>query len=343
MLTIVDIARQAGTSVATVSKALNGVPGVRASTRERIVKIAQSLNYQPHAGARNLRRAATRQAELKFTVVFLTGTSVTLATHPFNMALTTAVERALRERGFGMRLMGVNQNGRAPEINPAEVDGVIMRCVFQDAQDASVFGGLPFIVLDKMLPANMPGFCLVPDYQSSVRLAAERLLNAGHRRLAILTGAPNPLLTMDFSAQVINGCQQAYAAIGRRPPARLHYEPSAYPDEGYRNALKILKDTAKRPDAIFASCGAMLGVYRAVAECGLRIPDDISLVGIDGLSQDEYLMPALTVVDIQIEDFANRAVTILLEDIQARRQRRGIELTPTIFRERDSARLKKKA
>ena len=54
-------------------------------------------------------------------------------------------------------------------------------------------------------------------------------------------------------------------------------------------------------------------------------------------------MPALTVVDIQIEDFANRAVTILLEDIQARRQRRGIEVTPTIFRERDSARLKKKA
>ncbi len=255
------------------------------------------------------------------------------------MELAAAVERALRERGFGMRLLGVNQNGRTPAINAAEVDGVITRCGFADSHAASGFGGLPFVVLDEVLPAGAPGFCLAPDYQAGVREAAARLLTAGHRRLAVLTGAPDLARPMAFATQVVNGCRQAYAAAGRKPPARLHFDLTAFPAEGYRQALKILRNTAARPDAVFAPCGAMLGVYRAAAECGLRVPDDLSLVGIDGLSQDEYLVPALAVVDIQLENFARRAVAILMEDIHAGRPRRGLEITPTVFRARGSARL----
>lgn len=339
MLTIVDIAKQAGTSAATVSKALNRVPGVRQATRERILNLAQSLNYQPHVGARNLRRAAARQPDLNFLAAFLTRDSTALTADPFSMELAAAVERALRERGFGMRLLGVNQNGRAPTINPAEVDGVITRCGFAKARIESVFGGLPFVVLDEVLPAGAPGFCLVPDYQSGARESAGRLLAAGHRRLAVFTGAPDQARKLAFASQVFNGCRQAYAAAGLSAPARLHFDLTAFPAEGYRQALKILRNTAARPDAIFASCGAMLGVYRAAAECGLRVPEDLSLVGIDGLSQDEYLLPPLSTVDIQLENFARRAVAILLEDIQGGRPRRGLEITPTFFRARGSARL----
>ncbi len=339
MLTIVDIARQAGTSAATVSKALNRVPGVRPATRDRILQLARSLNYQPHAGARNLRRAAAHQPDLNFLVAFLTKDSSALTTYPFSMELAAAVERALRERGFGMRLLGVNQGGLAPAINPAEVDGVITRCGFAGSGLTAGFGALPTVVLDEVLPAGAPGFCLAPDYQSGVREAAGRLLAAGHRRLAALTGAPSPARPMAFASQIVNGCRQAYAAAGRQPPARLHFGLAAFPAEGYCQALKILQNAAERPDAIFAPCGAMLGVYRAASECGLRIPDDLSLVGIDGLSQDEYLVPALAAVDIQLDQFARRAAAILLDDIQERRPRRGLEITPTVFRARGSARL----
>jgi LacI family transcriptional regulator len=127
MASVIDVARHAGTSTATVSRVFNGSADVRPETRERVVAAATALGYRPDASARNLRRRRSGLETLKYTIGILFADSNIFATNPFNLELLAGVEGALRARGYGIRLITSRAAVIPPEVQSGEIDGIIIQ------------------------------------------------------------------------------------------------------------------------------------------------------------------------------------------------------------------------
>ena len=341
MTAIHDVAKAAGVSIATVSRALNGTGEVSAETRERVTRAAEKMNYRPHRAARNLRRRQEGRAELSYSIGILQGYAAALQNDPWTADVMAGIAAALRQHGYGIRLIACAWDGNVPaEIANREVDGAILLGHGPVVKTISAL--VPTVTIDSYDPA-LGAFGLVPDYRSGIRDAAARLLAAGHRRIGLTCGAMKasaPAGSLQFADQVIAGCLEAHEAAGVPPPEGL---PSMVcdgsPASGYEFGKQLLADRQNRPDAVIGSDGALLGVICAAWELGLRIPQDVSLVGTDGVSMGAFFAPPLTAVDVQIARLGEIATRIVVEGASRQEFRQGVEVTPVRFVERASARL----
>lgn len=337
MPTIHDIARIAEVSIATVSRVLNGRADVREETRQRVLDVSRDLNYRPHVSARNLRRRRGGGGELRYAVGLLMFGDTIFNSAPFFADLAASVENALRERGVALRLLSLNPDGQAPdESETQDVDGVI--CWGAAPAVKQIGQRLPAVTVNVYEP-RLEVFGVAPDYRGGARIAVERLLAAGHRRILLLTGSPRADRYGAFAEEIDAGAQEAYRQFGVEPPSDLHPAEALTADAGYKAGLRLLPNPKRRPDALIASDGAMLGVCRAAYELGLRIPDDVSLIGVDGIQQGEYFAPPLTTVDTRIAEMGAAAVRALLEMIETGRRRRGVETIEPRLLVRASARI----
>mgnify|MGYP000228348120 CR=1 FL=1 len=344
MATIRDVAKKAGVSVATVSRVFNGMPEVSAMARERILAAAESLNYKPHMAARNLRRRREGRGELTYTIGILQAYGHALANDLWSAELLASVANAIRDRGYGMRLITASPQGPLPlEIKEVMVDGVIMLGVWP--QTSAIAGFMPVVTIDAFEPAAN-AYGLVPDYRTGVREMCLRLLAAGVRRIALTCGDASTGNNLAFAHQVAAGCREAYEAKGL--PAEIVFPPmfngrhlTAYtPAQGYEiGRYWLALPHGQMPEAVIGSDSALLGVYRAVAEAGLSIPNDISVIGTDGVALGEYYLPPLTTVDVNIAALGGRSVHIIADAAARRVQPHGLEMTPVRLVERASARL----
>ena len=335
-----DVARNAGVSTATVSRVLNGVGEFSAETRSRVMDAAARLNYSPHHAARNLRRSRADRAELKYAVGLLQPYSTALQSDPWTGDVLAGIAEALRKRGFGIRLIACSLDGDVPpEVANREVDGVI--ALDGGTVIAKISALLPTVTLDNYEPES-GAFGLVPDYRTGVRGAASRLLSAGHRHIALTCAPlrPVPAGSLGFGEQVAAGCLQAYEAAGLAPPGDFHAPASGWDSaSGYEYGRRILAGPQNRPDAVIGSDNLLLGVLRAAWELGLRVPQDLSLVGTDGVSLGAFFAPPLTSVDVRIPLLGEIATRIVVEAASSGEPRRGVEVTSVGFLERASARL----
>jgi LacI family transcriptional regulator len=330
-----DVARQAGVSIATVSRVLNGVPGTRDTTRERVLSIARQLNYRPDTSARNLIRRGQGRGALAYAVGIVALNPTLFELDPFSAEMLAGMEAALRERGFGTRLIHCAPEGDLPPmLRDAEVDGVL--CFGWGAAGREIAVRIPTVSLDNYDSAA-DAYGVIPDYRAGVHEATARLLAAGHRRIAVLTGRPVPS-PVSFSAQVFAGCTQAHEEAGRKLREEDIHSVPGNPAAGYAQGRELFR-AETRPDAVIASDGAMPGLFRAAYEAGLRIPQDISFVGVDGVAAMEFLWPPLTTVDTHIRQLGQVATHALTQMILTGERRRGVEIAPVTFIPRASARL----
>jgi len=336
MATIRDIAELSDVSIATVSRVLNGRADVRPETSKRVLESMKALNYLPHAAARNLRRRQSGGGDLNFAVGLLFFHPAVFSDQPFFANLAAAVERALRQRGVAMSIITASPDGDVPrEIQSADVDGVIS---WGSAPLVKEIGKhVPAVTVDVYNP-DLGVFGVAPDYRGGVHEAVTCLLKAGHRRIAFLTGNPQNQARYAFASLVHEGCIQAYADAGIPVWPGVHPAQAFTAAPAYQIALSLLSGS-DRPDALLASDGAMLGVCRAAYELGLRVPGEISLVGIDGIAEAEFYAPSLTTIDTHIDTLGASAVRALLEAIEIGKSRMGMELVATTLCERASARL----
>jgi len=221
------------------------------------------------------------------------------------------------------------------EVQMLQLDGVICRGQGTVIREMSKI--VPTVTLDTYDP-HSEAFGILPDYHKGVYEVVMRLLQAGHRRISLLTGMPLREDSMLFPTQVFDGCAQAYAESGLKPPKDLASKRPTNLKESYEAALELLKNRT-RPEVIIASDGLMLGVYRAAYELGLRIPDDLSLIGIDGIANGAYFPPPLTTVDVNIAELGSMAVQVLTESINAGERHRGMLLRPVSLLQRESAKI----
>ncbi|GHA64032.1 LacI family transcriptional regulator [Streptomyces tauricus] len=298
-----DVAQAAGVSQAAVSLVLGDKWRGRVSERtaERVREAARELGYRPNLAARNLRLGSTR------TVLLV----VPALTTEFFAGVYTGAARVAAEHGFGV-LLYPSPEGIGPARDPfasaqAALDGVIASSMAADALTAIRGDQLPLVMLDSD-PAGSTGAATVNlDIRDGVRQVAEHLLALGHRRFLHLA-ADIPSWTFDIRAREL---AERLAAV---PGTELRTASAPISIDDARAAAETaLSAPGPRPTALVCDDDKLAaGAYKAARRLGLRIPDDLSVTGLDDLALATALDPELTTVRLDAELFGERGMQALL-------------------------------
>ncbi|MGK5740330.1 LacI family DNA-binding transcriptional regulator [Micromonospora sp. URMC 103] len=301
-----DVARLAGVSHQTVSRVLNNHPSVRQETRERVLRAVHQLNYRPNALARGL---AARRSKVIGVVSFdtiLYGPAATLL----------GIERAARAAGYGISIVTLerlDRSGVAAAINALSeqsVAGVVLIAPMVSAAVA-VHGlptGVPAVVVEPGGDGELPSVAV--DQVAGARLAVEHLLALGHETVVHVAGPRDWLEARDR----VEGWRLALEAADRRVP------PVITGDWSPRAGYEIGQSLAERRDVSAVFCAndhQALGLLRALHQRGVRVPEDVSVVGFDDIPEAEYLSPPLTTVRQDFDEVGRRCVAALLDLLDA--------------------------
>lgn len=300
--TLAEIAREAGVSAPTVSKVLNGRADVAPATRERVEELLRRHGYQ--------RRRANSTAIPLLELVFHELDS------SWSMEVIRGVENVAREEGLSLVL---SEHAGQLSIGQSWVDGVLARrptgvilvlSGLDAAQRAQLTSrDIPFVVMD---PAGDPGDDVpaigATNWQGGLA-ATRHLLELGHRRIGVIAGPAG----MMCSRARIDGYRAALETAGVAFDPALIREGTFHHESGHAAGLELL-GLPDRPTAVFAGNDLQaLGLYEAAREMGLRIPDDVSVVGFDDLPLARWVGPPLTTVRQPLVEMAEAAARLTLD------------------------------
>ena len=286
MTGITDVAREVGVSTATVSRALRGLPRVSPETRDRVLEVAHRMGYVASPHAASLAGGQTRAI----------GVVVPNVTRWFFGSIVHGAEELLRREGYDLLLYTVTGDAGARErlfhhhLQRKRVDAVMVLALRPTPDEVASLdrAGSPTVVVG----GSVPGWSSVRiDDVEAAATAVRHLVELGHTRIAHLGGVPDPEHAgLDFSTtgERLVGYRTAMAEAG------LHIEAGweatgDFTAQGGLTACRRLLATATRPTAIFAGSDEMaIGASHAVRAAGLRVPDDISVIGIDDHELSTY-------------------------------------------------------
>ncbi|HET9288367.1 MAG TPA: LacI family DNA-binding transcriptional regulator [Gaiella sp.] len=310
--TIRDVARRAGVSVATVSRVVNDRPDVSPETREAVLEVVRALSFSTNRSARALSKGRTGLVGL--TIPFVLGDYYSLILSGATEALHEQEMRAVlcptrhehdREAALVERLMRGTTDG-AIIVLPSESPGELSDLAAQ---------GFPFVVVDAPMPLPERIPVVSATHWAGARAATEHLLQLGHRRIGIVTGREGWVATEERR----DGYQAALAAAGVLASPELVRSGNFEIPDGHAGARELLA-LDDPPTAIFACNDNMaVGVLRAAAEAGLRVPGDLSIVGFDDSELARVTTPALTTVRQPLEEMGRMAVSLLSRLIDGQR------------------------
>lgn len=307
--TMNDVAKHAGVSVSTVSYVLNHSGPVGAARRARVLDAVRVLNYTPNESARSLKRRSA----------LTIGLVIPDLANQFFALVTEGVERAASERGVLVVLCAPEATDQpvshhAQLLRSQRLDGIIYlsgigtspRLILELARSG------PVVLVDERIPGfDLPA--VVSDGRRGARQVAEHVLERGHRRIAII-GGPETLWTAE---QRLAGYREALAAAGIDPDE----VPVAVGDyrqvSGAELAAKILSVAdERRPTALLCANDLMaLGAIEYCRSAGIRVPEDLSIVGFDDVPVASLITPKLTTVRQLARDMGHQAATALFEQL----------------------------
>jgi LacI family transcriptional regulator, repressor for deo operon, udp, cdd, tsx, nupC, and nupG len=304
--TIEDVASAAGVSVATVSRALRGLPNVAAPTRERIEKVAGELQYRADPAASRL--AAGRSRSVAIAVPLLNGW--------YFAHVVSGAEAVFAEAGYDTIIVGVGAHGADRHV--LEVAGPISRrvdgliCV-----DVSLTDDELARLMDERMEIVYVGHdnakiaCLGIDDVEVGRIATRHLIDLGHRRVGMINGQADDTFGFVVPHKRQQGYELAHAEAGLEPDHEL-YAPGYFTIEGGYQALNALFDRAEPPTAVFTFSDEMaFGALWAARDRGLRVPDDLSIVGVD--DHDVSGLVELTTVHQDVPEHGARAARTMID------------------------------
>jgi len=300
-----DVARVAGVSTATVSRALRGLPNVSAATRERVRSAAAELGYVASPSAASLASGRTR------TIGLLTP----WVNHWFFANVIEGAERALRVEGFDALLHTFEVSRRAPRLRVdasvlrRRVDGILVVGLPLDSHEVSALVGLGHPLI--FIGSGVPGQVTVRlDDVATGRDATEHLLGLGHRRIGHVSGSPDDVTPFSPPVGRREGWVEALTGAGIvvDPLLEVH---GHFDLAGGRESAHVLFDRCPDVTAVFAASDEMaMGVILAARDRGLRVPEDVSVVGVDGHDLGE-LVGLTTMMQPAVEQGAAAAALLL--------------------------------
>lgn len=314
---IQEVAKEAGVSPSTVSRALNGFPGISEKTRERIVEIARKLNYRPNYRGQILTTQSTKNIGLLITDI----------TNPFFPELVMGAEEYASKSGYTV-LLGNTSESEEKETNYLDffsrgpVDGIIISAsrvsnehIIMLAED-----GLPIVVINRTLEHPKVSY-VSTDMEKGGYLATMHLLRLGHSKIAFINGPKHS----EVSQRRLEGYKKALKEAGVDYNSDLISFNVPVSESGYKEAIKLLC-TGEAPTAIFTYNDVMaFGVIRAAKELGIKIPEELSVVGFDDIFFSSFTDPPLTTIRQLKEELGRMAVELLFKLMEGERESLLIE------------------
>ncbi|HEU5186019.1 MAG TPA: LacI family DNA-binding transcriptional regulator [Gemmatimonadaceae bacterium] len=314
--TMTDVARQAGVSKATVSAVLNGTAGVKDATRDRVHEAMDLLNYRPLRGG----AASSSQARADKSIALL----IKEHDNPYYAGIIDGVRAVCTAQGYTLLVASsagdYETERRSVELLRAKyIDGLIVTPVLDDEADLSHLFELkrrnfPFVLLEEI--RGLRASLVDVDNVAASRMAVEHLLSLGHTRIAHLAGPQYSL----HSQQRVNGARLAHSASQVAFPPQAVVPAGAHLQDGYRAGLALFSgaEPAARPTAVTCYNDLVaIGLCRALAELGLDVPGDVSVVGFDDIPLCQYVPVPLTSVRVPTYEMGEIAARMLLHHVEA--------------------------
>ena len=317
-MTIKDLSAQTGYSVGTVSRVLNNQPNVSEKARNAILEAAKATGFQLNTNAKQLKQQQSNAIlvlvkgtsnQLFGTLVEILQSHIAGTGHPLSVdyldeddnEVRRALQLCLEKKPRGIVFLGGNRQNFL-----ADFDKIGVPCVLV-TDDAS---GMPFENLSSVSS----------DDRLAAKLAIDALVAQGHRHITVIGGDRE---TSDTTRLRYQGCLDAFSAHGIGFDDEKDYEDVRYSyQDGYRAACNLL-ERGRKFTALFTMSDVMaIGAIRALNDHGLKVPEDVSVMGFDGLQISSFMVPRLSTVCQNAEQLAKRSIDILLENISG-------ALTPT--------------
>ncbi len=287
-VTLKDVAALAGVSVKTVSNVVNGYEFVKADNRRRVEEALAATGYRPHVGARNLRRGRTGSVALMVPDLAI----------PYFGELAALMITAARRHEWNV-LIEQTQGTRAAEraalatLGSHLIDAAIISPEALEAEDlAQLDPGVPVVMLGEHA-VDVPIDHVAIDNVLAARTAVEHLLSLGRRRIAAIGQHPG----RGTATLRLRGYRDALAAAGLPAPDDLVAAVGQYHRRDGAAAMAALLDRPDPPDAVFCFNDPLaVGALRTAADRGLRVPEDVAIVGFDGSEESAYSLPTLTTI-----------------------------------------------
>lgn len=316
--TMHDVARLAGVSIKTVSNVINDYPHVRPDTRDRVLVAIDELDYRPNLSARGLRSGRTG----------VIGLAVPALRENYFAELADAIIRAADARGLGV-VVEQTSGDRERELQVVTggrlrlTDGLLFSPSALGQKDASSLSTeFPLVLLGERI-FNGPTDHVAMHNTSSARAAVEHLLDTGRRRIAIIGAEEEPGDEVSSASLRLDGYLLALEGAGIDVDRSLirssdHWNHSA----GAATTRRLIEDGVAF-DAVFALNDTLaFGALRALGEAGLRVPEDVAVIGFDNIDEARFSVPSMSSVDVGSEQIATTAVDLLIERIAEKGERR---------------------
>jgi LacI family transcriptional regulator len=297
MVNIKDIAKQIGVSPSTVSRVVNGKKYVDAEKRAQILKLIEETGYVPDKAARNMVSGRS------FTVGIVLPDAYTL----FQRQLLAHIERRLESFGyhsllFFVKFEGSNEDECLYRLKSENLDGVILLHEIKDLAfyEYLIRTGMPTVSATFCFP-GIPAIRV--NEEQAAADAVKHLVNMGHRKIALIGGT--------FAEQRTNGYFKALEANIERDENCAAFAPQCNAESGlYCMKELLLRD--KDFTAVFAATDEFaIGAIRALKDAGIRVPEDVSVIGFDGIELSNYLIPRLTTIRQPLEEIGEQAALTL--------------------------------
>jgi LacI family transcriptional regulator len=305
-----DVARAANVSMATASRALNGLKGMSDQTRSRVLEAAAQLGFRPNEIARSLKVRASRTIGLVtddlegvFTMLIARGLEDVATVAGFNVFLCNSYGNPDRERQHIQALLD------------KQVDGIVLSSGYRvrhRGAPAAATGRTPLVYLYQYT-SEVPVFCLLPDDTGGGSIAIRHLLEVGRQRIGIVAGPPH----YEASGLRLQGARNALQEAGLSlAPSRVRWGRKWYEDVGYQLVGELMS-VRWAPDGIFCMSDSLAtGALGALKDRGLSVPGDVSVVGFDNRYGSAHVRPPLTTVALPLYELGASAGELLLGLIQ---------------------------
>ncbi|MFG3009960.1 LacI family DNA-binding transcriptional regulator [Streptomyces cinerochromogenes] len=306
MATIQDVAKAAGVSAMTVSNVLNDRPHVRPATRARVLEAMARLDYRVNVAARNLRKGRTGTI----------GLAVPEVNRPYYGRLAAAVITAAGRHSLRV---SIEQTGARREDELAALtlsrnrlyDGLILSTVGMGQADVEALEvDHPVVILGERIFGGPVDHVAMPNVAASAA-ATRHLVERGCRRVAVICGELRD--EVDVSSLRHSGYRQALAGAGlAADPGLVQSLPALTMDAAARRARAMMAEGLDFDGVFCVTDTVAMGVLRGLADAGVRVPEQVRVIGFDNVDESAFLVPSLSTVDPDHDLMAERAVTLLV-------------------------------
>ena len=310
-MTIKDIAKESGYAVGTVSRVLNDQPGVSEKARKRIMEVVDKYQFRLNSNAKLLKQ----QSNDSVAVIIKGNKNMLFA------GLVEILQGLIKKKGYTSMVYYINEDGHEVEqamqicrdIKPLGI--FFLGSNKENFREKFEYVDVPCVLVTNSAEGlgydNLSSVCISDE--NAAKTAVEYLIALGHKKIGVLGGE---MIHSTPAKARYEGCLAAFAENGMKFEADKYYESDYFTMEGGYHAMKRLLKKSEDFTAVFAmSDVTAMGAIRAICEAGKHVPEDISVIGFDGIEIGQYIVPRLTTIKQPDEQIAERVVDILLNQI----------------------------